>query len=169
MTNYPSLCMMIDGERVAGGERRTHAVINPATGEKLGELPLAGPADLDRALEAAARGFAMWRDAPAAQRAGVLQGAARLLLERQEEIARIATMEQGKPLAESRLEVMMDVNLFNFYAGECQRLYGRTLVRPEGTRSTVVHEPVGVVAAFAPWNFPIGNPGRKLGGPIAAG
>jgi succinate-semialdehyde dehydrogenase / glutarate-semialdehyde dehydrogenase len=99
----------------------------------------------------------------------VLQGAARLLLERQEAIARIATLEQGKPLAESRIEVLMNVGLFNFYAGECQRLYGRTLVRPAGQRSTVVHEPVGVVAAFAPWNFPIGNPGRKLGAPIAAG
>ena len=169
MTQYPSLHMLIGGERVSGGGRRTHAVVNPATGEVLGELPLADPADLDRALEVAARGFALWRDAPAAQRAAVLQGAARLLVERQEEIARIATMEQGKPLAESRLEVMMNVGLFNFYAGECQRLYGRSLVRPEGMRSTVVHEPVGPVAAFAPWNFPIGNPGRKLGAPIAAG
>jgi succinate-semialdehyde dehydrogenase / glutarate-semialdehyde dehydrogenase len=169
MTAYPSLHMIIDGERVSGGGRRTHTVVNPATGEAIGELPLADPADLDRALEVAARGFAIWREAPAAQRAAVLQGAARLMLERQEAIARIATQEQGKPLAESRIEVLMNVGLFNFYAGECQRLYGRSLVRPAGQRSTVVHEPVGVVAAFAPWNFPIGNPGRKLGAPIAAG
>jgi succinate-semialdehyde dehydrogenase / glutarate-semialdehyde dehydrogenase len=169
MTAYPSLHMIIDGERVSGGGRRTHTVVNPATGEAIGELPLADPADLDRALEVAARGFAIWREAPAAQRAAVLQGAARLMLERQEEIALIATQEQGKPLSESRIEVLMNVGLFNFYAGECQRLYGRTLVRPAGQRSTVVHEPVGVVAAFAPWNFPIGNPGRKLGAPIAAG
>jgi succinate-semialdehyde dehydrogenase / glutarate-semialdehyde dehydrogenase len=169
MTAYPSLYMIIDGERVSGGGRRTHTVVNPATGEAIGELPLADPADLDRALEVAAKGFAIWREAPAAQRAAVLQGAARLLLERQEAIARIATQEQGKPLSESRIEVLMNVGLFNFYAGECQRLYGRTLVRPAGQRSTVVHEPVGVVAAFAPWNFPIGNPGRKLGAPIAAG
>ena len=111
----------------------------------------------------------IWRDAPAQQRASVLQGAARLMLERQEDLARIATLEQGKPLAESRGEVLMNVGLFNFYAGECQRLYGRTLVRPAGRRSTVTHEPVGVVAAFSPWNFPPGNPGRKLGAPIAAG
>ena len=78
-------------------------------------------------------------------------------------------MEQGKPLAESRIEVMMNVNLFNFYAGECQRIYGRQLMRPAGMRSTVTYDPVGPVAAFAPWNFPIGNPGRKLGAPIAAG
>ena len=169
MTTYPSLCMIIDGERIAGGGRRTHTVMNPATGEPIGELPLADPADLDRALEVAQEGFRIWRNAPAAQRAAVLQGAARLLLERQEDIARIATMEQGKTLAEARAEVMMNVGLFNFYAGECQRIYGRALVRPTGTRSTVVHEPVGVVAAFAPWNFPIGNPGRKFGAPIAAG
>ena len=169
MTTYPSLCMIIDGERIAAGGRRTHTVMNPATGEPIGELPLADPADLDRALEVAQEGFRIWRNAPAAQRAAVLQGAARLLLERQEDIARIATMEQGKTLAEARAEVMMNVGLFNFYAGECQRIYGRALVRPTGTRSTVVHEPVGVVAAFAPWNFPIGNPGRKFGAPIAAG
>ena len=169
MADYPSLYMIIDGERVDGGSRRTHTVVNPATGEAIGELPLADPADLDRALDVAAEGFRIWRDSTPQQRAAVLQGAARLMLERQEDIARTATLEQGKPLAESRIEVLMNVGLFNFYAGEVQRLYGRTLVRPTGMRSTVTHEPVGPVAAFAPWNFPIGNPGRKLGAPIAAG
>jgi succinate-semialdehyde dehydrogenase/glutarate-semialdehyde dehydrogenase len=169
MTEYPALHMMIDGKRVSGGGRRTHAVINPATGETIGQLPLADSTDLDRALETARRGFAIWREAPAQQRAAVLQSAARLLAERQEAIARIATLEQGKTLAETRIEVMIVANLFNFYAGECQRLYGRALVRPTGQRATVTHEPVGPVAAFAPWNFPIGNPGRKLGAPIAAG
>jgi succinate-semialdehyde dehydrogenase/glutarate-semialdehyde dehydrogenase len=161
--------MIIDGERVERGARRTHTVRNPVTGDAIGELPLADAADLDRALEVAAKGFRLWRDAPAQQRAAVLQGAARLLAERQEEIARIATLEQGKPLAETRIEVMMVAGLFNFYAGECQRLYGRTLVRPAGQRAIVTHEPVGPVAAFAPWNFPLGNPGRKLGAPIATG
>ena len=100
----------------------------------------------------------------------MLQGAARLMHERAETIARIATMEEGKTLAETRIEVHdRSVGLFNFYAGECRRIYGRVLVRPEGTRSIVVKEPVGPVAAFAPWNFPLGNPGRKLGAPIAAG
>jgi succinate-semialdehyde dehydrogenase / glutarate-semialdehyde dehydrogenase len=166
---YPKLHMLIDGEQVSGGSRRTQSVFNPATGEVLGELPLADPADLDRALAAAQRGFALWRDTPAQKRAAVLQGAAALMTERREEIARIATMEQGKPLAETRIEVMMNVGLFNFYAGECQRIYGRQLVRPAGMRSSVTYEPVGPVAAFAPWNFPIANPGRKLGAPIAAG
>jgi succinate-semialdehyde dehydrogenase / glutarate-semialdehyde dehydrogenase len=169
MTTYPQLHMIIDGEKIPVGHRRTHKVINPATEAVLGDLPLADAADLERALEIAQNGFKIWRDSTAQQRAAVLQGAARLMVERQEEIARIATIEQGKTLAETRIEVMMNVGLFNFYAGECQRIYGRQLVRPAGLRSTVTYEPVGPVAAFAPWNFPIGNPGRKLGAPIAAG
>ena len=169
MTQYPSLHRIIDGERVSGGGRRTFDVVNPVTGDAIGALPLAEAADLDRALEVAAEGFRLWRKSTPQERAAVLQGAARLLLERQEDLARIATMEEGKSLAESRLEVMMVVGLFNFYAGEVFRLYGRELVRPVGQRATVRHEPVGPVAAFAPWNFPLGNPGRKLGAPIAAG
>ncbi|WP_428408994.1 NAD-dependent succinate-semialdehyde dehydrogenase [Hyphococcus sp.] len=169
MTAYPELYMIIDGERIHKGSRRTHRVVNPATEETLGELPLADSADLDRALETADKGFKIWRKSTPQERAAVLQGAARLMMERADDMARIATMEEGKPFHEARIEVMMNVGLFNFYAGECQRLYGRTLVRPAGMRSTVTKEPVGPVAAFSPWNFPIGNPGRKLGAPIAAG
>lgn len=169
MTAYPSLHMIIDGQPISGGGRRTQAVVNPATGEKIGELPLAEAADLDRALEVAAQGFRIWRDSTPQQRAAVLQGAARLMLERQEDLARIATLEEGKTLGEARIEVLMNVGLFNFYAGEVFRIYGRTLVRPAGQRSTVSYEPVGPIAAFAPWNFPLANPGRKLGAPIAAG
>lgn len=166
---YPDVYMIIDGQRVGVGHRRTHAVVNPATGVVIGQLPLADAADLDRALAVADEGFRIWRQSSAQQRAAVLSGAAALLVQRQEEIARIACAEEGKTLPEARIEVMMAAGLFNFYAGEVQRLYGRTLVRPTGMRSTVTHEPVGPVAAFAPWNFPIGNPGRKLGAPVAAG
>jgi succinate-semialdehyde dehydrogenase/glutarate-semialdehyde dehydrogenase len=169
MTGYPDLHMMIDGERVGAGTRRTHRVVNPATEETLGELPLADAADLDRALDAARRGFRLWRDAPAQQRAAVLSGAAALLRQRADALALVATLEEGKTLAEARVEVMMAAGLFDFYAGEVHRIYGRALVRPAGQRATVTKEPVGPVAAFAPWNFPIGNPGRKFGAPIAAG
>lgn len=167
--SYPDLYMIIDGEKVPAGHRATHKVVNPATGETLGELPLADVADLDRALETAQRGFHIWRESTPQQRAAVLQGAARLMMDRQEDLARVATMEEGKTIGEARIEVMMNVGLFNFYAGETQRIYGRQLVRPAGMRSTVTYEPVGPVAAFSPWNFPIGNPGRKIGAPIAAG
>ncbi|HEV7432132.1 MAG TPA: aldehyde dehydrogenase family protein, partial [Steroidobacteraceae bacterium] len=167
--SYPELHMIIDGEQIAVGGRRTHAVVNPANGEILGQLPLAEAADLDRALQVAERGFKLWREASPRQRAAVLSGAARLMAERQELISRIATLEEGKTLAEARIEVQMNVALFDFFAGECERVYGRQLVRPAGMRSTVTYEPVGPVVAFAPWNFPIGNPGRKLGAPVAAG
>jgi len=167
--HFPELVMVIDGERVGVGSRRTHRLVNPATGAVLGELPLADAADLDRALETAQRGFRRWRQTPAEARGGVLKGAASLLRQRADEIARIATLEEGKTLAEARIEVGMAANLFEFYGEEARRTYGRVLVRPTGQRSLVVKQPVGPVAAFAPWNFPIGNPARKLGAPIAAG
>ncbi|MEO6359548.1 MAG: NAD-dependent succinate-semialdehyde dehydrogenase [Sphingomicrobium sp.] len=169
MAAYPELYLHIAGERVGAGDRRTFPVLNPATGETLGQLPLANAGDLERALAAAAHGFRQWRNSTAQERAGVLNGASRLLHERVGAISEIMTLEQGKTLSEARIEVMMVAGLFAFYAGECHRLYGRALVRPTGQRSTVTYEPVGPVAAFAPWNFPAGNPGRKLGAPIAAG
>ncbi|MCW3848587.1 NAD-dependent succinate-semialdehyde dehydrogenase [Sphingomonas sp. LB-2] len=169
MEPYADLCLHIDGERVGRGARRVFPVVNPANGEILGELPLADAADLDRALDAAARSYREWRHSTPQQRAGVLNGAARLLHERADALARTMTLEEGKTLAEARIEVMMVAGLFAFYAGECQRIYGRMLVRGSEQRSIVTHEPVGPVAAFAPWNFPAGNPGRKLGAPIAAG
>jgi succinate-semialdehyde dehydrogenase / glutarate-semialdehyde dehydrogenase len=161
--------LFIDGERLGTAGRASHRVLNPATGEALGELPLATSADLDRALDAAARGYRRWRGASSAERSRVLAGAARLLRERIERIAAIATLEEGKTLSEAKAEVMMAAALFDFYAGEVQRIYGRVLVRPAGTLSRVMKEPVGPVAAFCPWNFPIGNPARKLGAAIGAG
>jgi len=163
------LALYIDGERLGPSGRSTHNVVNPATGDTLGELPLATPADLDRALDAAARGFRVWRGKTAEERGNVLAGAARLLRERADRIAPIATQEEGKTLTESRIEVMMAANLFDFYAAETRRIYGRVLVRPAGMLSRVMKEPVGPVAAFCPWNFPIGNPARKLGAAIGAG
>src|SRR5882757_9705250 len=163
------LTLFIDGERIGAAGRATHRVVNPANGGTLGELPLATPADLDRALETAARGYRLWRARTAAERGNVLAGAARLLRERIDKIARTATKKEGKTFPEAKAEVMMAAGLFDFYAGEVQRIYGRVLVRPAGTLSRVMKEPVGPVAAFCPWNFPIGNPARKLGAAIGAG
>ncbi|NOW47990.1 succinate-semialdehyde dehydrogenase/glutarate-semialdehyde dehydrogenase [Novosphingobium sp. SG751A] len=167
--HYPPLALYIDGAWIGAEGRRTHDVINPATGEAFAQVPLADAADLDLALASADRAFRQWRGAAADQRAGVLRGAAALLRERIHAIAACAVLEQGKTLAEARAEVMMSAALFDFYAEETKRLYGRVLVRPTGQRSMVTSEPIGPVAAFAPWNFPINNPARKLGGPIAAG
>jgi succinate-semialdehyde dehydrogenase / glutarate-semialdehyde dehydrogenase len=160
-TAYPELKLHIDGEWIGRGARRTHSVVNPATGAVLGELPLADSADLDRALDAADRGYRLWKRATADDRARVLKGAANLIRERIDHIARIATLEEGKTLAETRIEALATAGLFEFYGEESRR--------PTGTRSVVLREPVGPVAAFAPWNFPIANPGRKFGAPIAAG
>ncbi len=163
------LRLLIDGEWVETAHRKTMLIINPATGTALGMLPLADEADLDRALDAAARAFKTWRHSAVDDRARILRGAAALLRERAPAIARHATLEQGKPLAESTGEVMASANLLEFYAEECRRAYGRVLVRPHGRRSLVTKEPVGPVASFAPWNFPLHNPARKLAPAIAAG
>ncbi|MDZ4308314.1 NAD-dependent succinate-semialdehyde dehydrogenase [Allopontixanthobacter sp.] len=169
MSIYPTLHMVIGGKQISGGGRAAEDVVDPATEEVLGTLSLANPADLDAALDNAAKGFRIWRGTAADKRAAALNGAAKLLRERAGDIAWTMTREQGKPLAEARGEVMYSASLFEFYAGECKRNYGRTLVRPAGSRSEVRHEPVGPVAAFAPWNFPAINVARKVGGPIAAG
>ena len=166
---YAALRLHIGGEWLGGDDRRTQPVLNPATGQTLGELPLVNTQDLDRALEAAEQGFALWRQTNPNERAAVLSGAADLLRERIDVIARNATLEEGKTLAEARSETQAAASLFDFYAGEAVRLYGRVLMRPPGQRSLITKEPVGPVAAFSPWNFPIHNPVRKLGAPIATG
>jgi succinate-semialdehyde dehydrogenase/glutarate-semialdehyde dehydrogenase len=167
--DYPKLRLHIDGEWLAASHRRLHTVVNPATGSAIGELPLADHNDIDRALDAAERGFRLWRQTDPNQRANVLHGAAKLLRERADAISRVATLEEGKTLAEARLELSAAAGLLDFYAGEALRIYGRVLMRKPGLRAFVVKEPVGPVAAFAPWNFPIHNPVRKLAAPIATG
>jgi len=167
--SYPELKLHIAGEWLGTEGRETLPVLNPATEELLGQLPVASTEDLDRALAAAEKGFETWRRATALDRAKVLHGAATLLRERSEAIARDATLEEGKTLAETRIETHIAAGLFEFYAEETRRLYGRVLVRPVGQRSLVMKVPVGPVASFAPWNFPIGNPARKLGAAIGAG
>lgn len=168
--SYPELYLLIDGERLGLAGRRSTPVINPATGATLAELPLAGPADLERALEAARRAWPVWRALGPRERGRILHRAADLLRERGESIARIATMEEGKTLPETRMELAAAAEIFDWYAEEGRRAYGRVLPqRVAGMRMTVVREPVGPVAAFAPWNFPLGNPARKLGAALAAG
>ena len=170
MTAYdPQLGLYIAGEWLGGAGRDAHDVLNPATGRAQGALPLATADDLDRALDAADRGFKAWRKTDPAQRAQVLIRTAAILRERADHLARIATLEQGKPLVEAKSEVAFAAALLEFHAGEAQRIYGRVLPRPAGTRSLVLQQPIGPVAAFCAWNFPIMNVVRKLGPAIAAG
>jgi succinate-semialdehyde dehydrogenase/glutarate-semialdehyde dehydrogenase len=168
--DYPPLSLFIGGNWIATGERVTEPVLNPATEQTVGELPHATTADLDQALACAAEAFASWRELAPDQRGKILRDAATLLRERKERIARIATIESGKPIVQTRMEVEMSAEIFDWYAEEGRRAYGRVLPRrSSGTRMTVFKDPVGPVAAFAPWNFPLGNPARKLGAALAAG
>nr|WP_137676656.1 NAD-dependent succinate-semialdehyde dehydrogenase [Parerythrobacter lutipelagi] len=169
MSTFPDLHLLIAGEQVSGGGRKTEDVINPATGEVLTQLPHATSEDLDRALDAAEQGFREWRTTSADKRASILTKAAGLIKKRAGDIAQSLTREQGKPLGEAKGETMYAAMLLEFYAGECKRLYGRTLVRPEGSRVEIQYHPVGPVAGFAPWNFPTLNVMRKIGGALAAG
>jgi len=169
-TPYAELKLFIGGEWVSGGGRKTQPVVSPATGETLGELPHASAEDLDRALEAAQASFPKWRAMAPHERGRILKKAADLIRERTDHIARIATIEEGKTLTEAKWEAGLAADIFEWYAEEGRRAYGRVLPqRASGVRMTVVKEPVGPVAAFAPWNFPLGNPARKIGSALGAG
>jgi succinate-semialdehyde dehydrogenase/glutarate-semialdehyde dehydrogenase len=169
-STYADLSLFIGGEWLSAAGRKSSPVINPATEETIGQVPHASKADLDRALAAAQEGFKTWRAIFPDERGRILKRAADLLRERKEEIARIATTESGKVIHETRIEVMMSANILEWYAEEGRRAYGRVLPqRTPGTRLAVVKEPVGPVAAFAPWNFPLGNPARKIGSALGAG
>jgi succinate-semialdehyde dehydrogenase/glutarate-semialdehyde dehydrogenase len=167
---YPQLQLYIDGAWVGGNGRKGEDVINPATEKALAHLPHASTGDLDQALEAAKKGFAAWRATSAYDRAKIMRKAADLMRERHDAIAKIMVQEQGKVYAEARVEVITSADIIDWYAEEGRRSYGRIVPgRAKGTRQLVVQEPVGIVAAFTPWNFPVLTPARKIGGALAAG
>ncbi|MDR6980220.1 succinate-semialdehyde dehydrogenase/glutarate-semialdehyde dehydrogenase [Streptomyces sp. 3330] len=166
---YPAVRLHIAGEWCQGGTGRTAPIVNPATEEVIGHVPLAAPADLDRALEAAAAGFKVWRATPVAERTAVLHAAADLLTGRAAEIGRIMTLEQGKPLAEATGEARRVAGALRWHADDARRAYGRIIPAEPGTLLTVRREPIGPVAAFVPWNFPAGGPMRKISAALAAG
>ena len=161
--------LLIAGEALSGEGRNEQDLLDPATGETIGKVPHATAADLDRALEAASRGFRTWRNTSADQRTAVLLKAAALIRERAKDIGASITREQGKPIKEAIGETIYCAMLLEFYAQEIKRIYGRTLVRPAGQRVEVQYHPVGPVAGFAAWNFPALNVMRKIGGALAAG
>jgi len=167
---YPSVSLFIDGAWTSAAANRTLPVVNPATGDAIGTVAHAERADLDRALEAAGKGFAVWRKVSAFDRSKVMRKAADLLRERAYTIAPLLTMEQGKPLAEAKGEVLAGADVIDWFAEEARRTYGRVVpARAEGVYQLVIKEPVGPVAAFTPWNFPINQVVRKLSCALAAG
>ena len=167
---YPDVQLLIDGAWTKASAGRTLPVVNPATGETIGSVAHADRADLDRALEAAARGFQVWRKVAAFDRSRLMRKAANILRDRLDAIARVLTLEQGKPLVEAKGEILVAADVIDWFAEEARRTYGRVIpARAEGIYQLVIKEPVGPVAAFTPWNFPINQVVRKLSGALAAG
>ncbi len=165
--DYPELELYINGKWQTTAE--TAPVINPATAATIGALPLVSKDELDDAVAAAVEGFATWRETPPRARADLIRAAASLLRERQEQIAHWITAEHGKPLAEARAEVIRGCEFFEWDAGEALRTYGRVIPSAPGVTYTVHHQPIGPVAAFSPWNFPMSQPARKVAGALASG
>src|ERR1700719_4521355 len=167
---YGNLELFIDGKWHGAAGRKGEDVINPATEKPLAHLPHASQADLDQALAAATKGFAVWRATSAYDRCKILHKAADLMRERFDAISKVMVLEQGKTYPEARAEVITSADIIDWYAEEGRRSYGRIVPgRGKGIRQLVTQEPIGVVAAFTPWNFPVLTPARKIGGALAAG
>ncbi|WP_213952758.1 MULTISPECIES: NAD-dependent succinate-semialdehyde dehydrogenase [unclassified Variovorax] len=169
-TSYPDTRLLIANEWVDAASGKTINVVNPATGKVIGTVAHAGIADLDRALAAAQSGFEKWRRTPANERAIIMRKAAGLLRQRAGDIGRILTQEQGKPYVEARGEATAGADIIEWFADEGRRLYGRIVPsRNLNAQQLVLKEPLGPVAAFTPWNFPINQIVRKIGAALASG
>jgi succinate-semialdehyde dehydrogenase/glutarate-semialdehyde dehydrogenase len=167
---YPDTRLLIDNQWVDAANGKTLDVLNPATGQPIGKVACASTVDLDRALAAAQRGFQTWRKTSAHERSAVMRRAAVLLRERADSVARLLTQEQGKPLAEAKGEVLAGATIIEWFADEALRVYGRIVPsRNLAAQQLVLKEPVGPVAAFTPWNFPINQVVRKLSAALATG
>jgi succinate-semialdehyde dehydrogenase/glutarate-semialdehyde dehydrogenase len=166
MPGYPDLKLYVGGEwRTASGA----PVINPADESVLGTVPHARRTDLDDALAAAEDGFRLWSRTSPAKRAEIILKAAQIMRGRVEDLAVAMTLEQGKPIAQSRLEILRGCEIIEWDAQEGRRVYGRIIPSEPGMRHSVLRQPIGVVAAFSPWNFPMSSPARKVGGALSAG
>lgn len=167
---YPDTKLFIGGEWINARSGRTMAVVNPATEEEIGRVAHAGRDDFEAALEAAAAGFRVWRKTSPLVRSDVLRNAAALLRQRSDSIAAIMTAEQGKPVAEAKAELSASAEIVEWCAEEARRTYGRIVpARLAGVSQRVLKEPVGPVAAFTPWNFPVSQAARKIAAALAAG
>ncbi len=167
MHTYPELKLHIDGEWRTTAE--SLPVVNPATEQEIGRVPIATTADLDDALAAAAAGFERWSQTSPKERSDLVRAASALMRERQDEIAHSITLEHGKPFRQAQLEVIRGCEFFEWDAGEAVRTYGRVIPSGPGVKYIVHHLPIGPVAAFSPWNFPMSQPARKIAGAVASG
>jgi succinate-semialdehyde dehydrogenase/glutarate-semialdehyde dehydrogenase len=162
--------LFINGTWTDSSSGVTLPVLNPATAEAIGTVSRAERPDLDLALDAAQKGFFDWRKIAAFERSKIMRRAAELIRSRVDTIARILTTEQGKPLSEAKSEILNGADIIDWFAEESRRTYGRVIPpRAEGVYQLVIKEPVGPVAAFSPWNFPINQAVRKIGIALAAG
>lgn len=160
----------IDGRWVSAASGKMHAVLNPATGEKVGEVPDLSAAEASAAVEAADRAFDGWRKTTAKQRCSLLRRWYELIMDNQEALAQILTKEQGKPLSEARGEVAYGASFAEWFGEEAKRTYGDHIPSPSpNNRLITILQPVGVVAAITPWNFPVAMITRKIAPALAAG
>src|ERR1700742_406082 len=167
---YPNVQLYIDGKWRPAASGKTIPVLNPATEEVVGTVAHAAKADLDEALAAADKGFKAWRGVSPLDRSKVMRKAAELIRERAEKIATIMTIEQGKVLAESKIETLSAADTIEWFAEEGRRTYGRLIpARLPGVYQMAIKDPVGPVAAFTPWNFPINQVVKKMSAALAAG
>ncbi|MDR5815440.1 NAD-dependent succinate-semialdehyde dehydrogenase [Caballeronia sp. LZ033] len=165
---YSDTLLHIGGAWCTGG--RSRPVVNPATEDIIGSVVLAEERELEDAVRAAQHGFAVWRKTAAFERSKLMRQAAHNVRSRAEAIAVAMTMEQGKPLAEARLETLAAADTIEWFAEEARRTYGRVIpARVGGVTQIVTREPVGIVAAFTPWNFPLNQAVRKVSAALAAG
>ncbi|MCY4227598.1 MAG: NAD-dependent succinate-semialdehyde dehydrogenase [Gammaproteobacteria bacterium] len=164
---YPSVQLFIGGEWVNSKEHLE--IVNPSDENQIGLLPVVNKEQLDSALSAAQEGFAIWSRTAPLERSRVILDASRLMRERCEEIAQSISLELGKPIRQSRLEVIRGCEFFEWDAAEGQRLYGRVIPSALHMRNLVLRQPIGCVASFSPWNFPMSQPARKIAGALASG
>jgi succinate-semialdehyde dehydrogenase/glutarate-semialdehyde dehydrogenase len=168
--SYPNTELFINGKWRAASSNDWLDVINPATEESVGKVAVAQISDLDEALDAANVAFKLWRNTPPFARYKIMRRAADLLRERADSVAKIMTIEQGKPIAEAKGETMLGADTIDWYAEEGRRAYGRVIPSQlANVNQIIIKEPVGPVAAFSPWNFPINQAVRKISGAVAAG
>jgi succinate-semialdehyde dehydrogenase/glutarate-semialdehyde dehydrogenase len=166
---YSDVSLFIDGSW-SGLAGPAIDILNPATGDRIGAVRSATRDDLDKALAAADRAFKTWSKVSAFERYKIMRKSAEILRSRADAIAELMTTEQGKPLAQSKLETLNGADMIDWFAEEGRRAYGRIVpARVDGVRQMVVKAPVGPVAAFTPWNFPINQSVRKISGALAAG